>query len=288
MQLDQLVRSFAVIAAAFYVIGFLTANSYLYLLGVSDFSLLRTRFILTGVMVMAPLAFALAFGVYAAIDASLFERRAEGFNRTWLWIVGDVLLPFTLYFALFAVLAENDAGAALLDAALLSLVCSAIVLIFLASLAVYRRADRRPVSRLFYRGDRVVAERFNDRFGIPGGLVEHLVFIIVGTLLALGYIGLFGQRFYPVLPEQLGGGRPRAVQLLIAPDAVAALNRLGIPVEAGDLLTPLVELLWEGEQSYVVRLPDPDRRSVIQIDQALVNGVVTGAALAPVATPAAP
>ena len=79
-QLDQLVRSFAVIVAAFYVIGFLTANSYRYLLGVSDFSLLRTRFIVTGVMVTAPLAFALAFGVYAAINTSLFERRAEGFN----------------------------------------------------------------------------------------------------------------------------------------------------------------------------------------------------------------
>ena len=167
------------------------------------------------------------------------------------------------------------------------MVCSALVFICLASLAVSQRTGRHPVSRLFYRGDRVV-ERFNDRFGIPGGLVEHLAFIIVGTLLVFAYSGLFGQRFYPVLPEQLGGGQPRPAQLLIAPDAVAALNRLGIPVSADDLLTPPVELLWEREQGYVIRLPDSERRSVIKIDQALVDGVVTGAALAPVATPAAP
>lgn len=279
--IEQIVRSLAVIAAMFYVVGFLTANSYLYLLGVSDFSLLRTRFILTGVLVLAPLAFALAFGVYAAIDASVVEQRGGGFNRGLLWLAGDVLLPFALYFLLFSFVAENDIIAAAVDAALLSVTCTIVVLAFLASLAIHRRTERRPVSHLFYGGDRAIAARFNQRFGIPAALVEHLVFVIAGTLLFLAYIGLFGQHFYPDLPEQIGGGRPRMAQLLIAPGAEETLNRLGLAVTSDDPLTPSVQLLWEGESSYVIRLPAPRQRSVVQLDHELVIGVVTAAAILP-------
>lgn len=284
MPIEQLIRSFAIVAAAFYVVGFLTANSYLYLLGVSDFSLLRTRFILTGVMVIAPLAFALTFGIYAAIDLSVFEWRGGSVNRTWLWIASDVLLPFALYFGLFAVVAENAVTSALVDAALLSVACSILVLAFLASLAIHRRTDRHPVSHLFYQGDRAIGQRFNERFGVPGALVENLAFVVIGTLLFLLYVGLFGQRFYPILPEQLGGGRARTAQLLIVPDAAAAVNRLGIAVTAEDLLSPPVELLWEGENSYVIRLPAPRQRAVVQISHDLVEGVVTGQALPPLAS----
>jgi hypothetical protein len=53
--IETMVRSVAIVGALFYVLGFLTTNAYLYKLGVSDFSLLRTRFILTGVLTLAPL-----------------------------------------------------------------------------------------------------------------------------------------------------------------------------------------------------------------------------------------
>ena len=50
--IETLVRSVAIVGALFYVLGFLT-NAYFYKLGVSNFSLLRTRFILTGVLTLA-------------------------------------------------------------------------------------------------------------------------------------------------------------------------------------------------------------------------------------------
>ena len=68
--IETLVRSVAIVWALFYVLGFLTTNAYLYKLGVSDFSLLRTRFILTGVLTLAPLVLALIGGIYAALDVS--------------------------------------------------------------------------------------------------------------------------------------------------------------------------------------------------------------------------
>lgn len=89
----------------------------------------------------------------------------------------------------------------------------------------------------------------------------------------------------PAAADGVGGGRPRTAQLLIAADAAATVNRLGIAVTAEDLLSPPVELLWEGENSYVIRLPAPRQRALVQISHDLVEGVVTGQALTPLGTP---
>src|SRR5215207_4920427 len=106
--IETLVRSVAIVGALFYVLGFLTTNTYLYKLGVSDFSLLRTRFILTGVLTLAPLALALIGGLYAALDVTMYGSHARLTTRAYLWILADIAFPFTLYFVLFYFVAEND------------------------------------------------------------------------------------------------------------------------------------------------------------------------------------
>jgi hypothetical protein len=98
-------------------------------------------------------------------------------------------------------------------------------------------------------------------------------------VLFLAYIGLFGQYFYPTLPEQLGGGRPRMAQILVSGDAVPAVRELGLDVTEDAPLSPPVQLLWEGEESYVIRLPRPNNGAVVQIARGLVGGVVTGQVL---------
>jgi hypothetical protein len=210
--IDSLVRSVATVGALFYVLGFLTANAYLYKLGVSDFSLPRTRFILTGVLTLAPLVLALIGGVYAALDVTLYGSHAGLTTRAYLWILIDIAFPFTLYFVLFSVVAENDVVTSARDAALLSAVCAVIVLAALAALAVYRKSERRPLSHLAYRGQPGTYDRFTERFGVPNAVVETMIFAVAGVVLILTYIGLFGQYFYPRMPEQLGGGRPRLAQ----------------------------------------------------------------------------
>ncbi len=275
LPIDLLVRSVAAIAATFYVVGFLTTNAYLYVIGVADFSLLRTRFVLTGVLTLAPLALALITGIYVALDASVTgEDRSP--RRTALAVLVDIAVPFALYFALFSILAENDAATSARDAALLTVICAAIVLVALAALAAFRRAERRPLRRFVYGGGDVAYERFKTRFGVPDAAVEGSLFAVVGTLVLLLYIGLFGQYFYPRIPEQLGGGRPRLAQLLIADGAVPAVQELGIPVTADNPLSPPLQLLWVGEETYVIRLPGPHQGSVAQIANGLVAGVVTG------------
>jgi len=80
-----LLRSAAIVGALFYILGFLTTNAYLYKLGVSDFSLLRTRFILTGVLTLAPLALALIGGLYAALDVTVYGSHAGLTTRRRIW-----------------------------------------------------------------------------------------------------------------------------------------------------------------------------------------------------------
>ena len=55
--LEKFVRALAIAAAIFYVLGLLIVNMYLFQIGVSDFSLLRTRFILTGIAAPVRLLF---------------------------------------------------------------------------------------------------------------------------------------------------------------------------------------------------------------------------------------
>ena len=276
MPVETLVRSVAIVGAIFYVLGFLTTNAYLYKLGVSDFSLLRTRFILTGVLTLAPLVLALIGGIYAAVDVTVYSGDDGLTNRAYLWVFADVALPFALYFVLFSVVAENDVVTSARDAALLSAVCAVIVLAVLASLALYRKSERRPLSHLAHRGQPVSYDRFTERFGVPNAVVESMIFGVGGVVLFLAYIGLFGQYFYPTMPEQIGGGRPRVAQILVSGNAMPAVRELGLDVTEDAPLSPPVELLWEGEESYVIRLPSPHHRAVVQIARGLVDGVVTG------------
>jgi hypothetical protein len=276
-----LVRSVAIVGALFYVRGFLTTNAYLYKLGVSDFSLLRTRFILTGVLTLAPLALALIGGIYAALDVTVYGSDSGLTTRAYLWILADIALPFALYFTFFSGVAENDVVTSARDAASLSAVCAVIVLALLVSLALYRKSERRPLSHLAYRGQQPVSyDRFTERFGVPNEVVETMIFAVAGVVLFLAYIGLFGQYFYPTLPEQLGGGRPRMAQILVSGEAVPAVRELGLEVTEDAPLSPPVQLLWEGEESYVIRLPRPPHGAVVQIARSLVGGVVTGEVLA--------
>ena len=139
---------------------------------------------------------------------------------------------------LFSVVAENDVVTSARDAALLSAVCAVIVLAVLASLAIYRKSERRPLSHLAYRGQPVTYDRFTERFGVPNAVVETMIFAVAGVVLILAYIGLFGQYFYPTMPEQLGGGRPRMAQILVSGDAVPAVRELGLDVTEDAPLSP--------------------------------------------------
>lgn len=53
----------------------------------------------------------------------------------------------------------------------------------------------------------------------------------------------------------------------------------GLPGRGKIPISPPLELLWEEEESYVIRLPRPHHGTVVQIARGLVDGVVTGEVL---------
>jgi hypothetical protein len=64
---------------------------------------------------------------------------------------------------------------------------------------------------------------------------------------------------------------------------VPAVRELGLDVTEEAPLSPPVELLWEGEESNVIRLPQPHHRAIVQVARGLVAGVVKGEVLVPAA-----
>ena len=68
-------------------------------------------------------------------------------------------------------------------------------------------------------------------------------------------------------------------QILVTGPAVPSVRELGLDVTEDAPLSPPVQLLWEGEESYVTRLPRPNNGAVVQIARGLVGGLVTGQVL---------
>jgi hypothetical protein len=279
--LDILLRNLAAVTAVFYVCGFLTTNAYLYRLGVSDFSLLRTRFVLTGALALLPLLQGILWAVYTATDVEIFSTGRRLSRRGYLLVLVDVVFLFALYFALFAFAADNDLLTAARLAATLSVLCVVVVLGLLGLLVLYRSAERRPISRALYRGQPGADEHIARRFGVRDVTIDAATMAVLVVVLLLTYLTLFGDRFYAFFPEQIGGGRPRMAQLLVAQSAIPAARQLGLDVDEGDPLSEPVALLWLGEESYVIRLPGANDRPVVQVGRGLIDGIVTGALLEP-------
>lgn len=288
IQLEALVRNLAAITAVFYVCGFMTTNAYLYRLGVADFSLLRTRFILTGVLALTPLLQGVLWGIFAAVDVEVFTQGRRLTRRGYLFVLADFLFLFVVYFALFAFAADNEYVTAARQAALLSVLCIVTVLLLLGGLVYYRASEHRPISKVLYRGQPMTDPPIARRFGVQDTIVESVAVAVTVVILLLIYLTIFGDRFYAYFPEQMGGGRPRTAQMVIAASAIPAAQQLGFAVGDDDTVSEPVELLWVGEENYVVRLPPPNGRAVVQIARGLVDGVITGPMLEPEAAGVAP
>src|SRR3954464_14084107 len=96
VSLQQFVQNFAAITASLYVVGLLTTNAYLYSLGVSDFSLLRARFVLTGLVTLLPLTIALIGGLYAADEVAAFGGAPASAASMSRWFVRHIAFPIAL------------------------------------------------------------------------------------------------------------------------------------------------------------------------------------------------
>jgi hypothetical protein len=319
--LEEWRRMAALLAAVCYVVGLITVNLYLYELGISDFSLFRARFVLCGLVAMIPLALSslsLAFFWYAVNmyrrtrDDTYFGRRLAA---VYLALYGAA--PLFWWIAWVSIANNQSLGESMslwhiaIPYAIASWILGLCVVLSYLFIYIFAKrvrslmtrdakeaprdiiiVKRRSQKSVFTR-ETTITLRDNPKKPIEvfrrAGPFLIALLLLLSTVTLILDLSLFARHVYPSIPEQLGGGKPREVRLLIAADAVQEARTLGIDISADDRLSPILEQLWETEDMYVVHPPAPNQSVVLRVDKSLVEAVVTGdlapLAAAPAATP---
>ncbi len=276
------------VVLSWYVLGLLVVNMYLYQIGVSDFSVLRTRFVLTGFLAVLPLiALLYIFLAVAMAVAGLKDYRhtdddqsGDRLDRLHAFLnVGGVLSVFIS--ALGAIWIWADSSNIDFRFHLFWSLGINVEYIFMFLTLV-------PTVVSFSLGKLALTDMPRSR----RPLAFQFWGMLFGVLLQVGffgflYIDFFASTFYPITPEQFGGGRPKEVVIVLAPESNPLGTALGFaPVNQGPI-TRQVDLLWETEQMYVVRDRDLPEAPIVQIDRDAVSAVVLGSSIGPASPPVA-
>jgi hypothetical protein len=289
----------ALITVAFYGVGLIVVNFHLYRLGFSDFSLLRSRFVLTGAVALLPAT--PIFLTVLAIWIFFRDRTFSGIKLRSLEITQPLLWIVTIAFLIYL---------------LISIVMMPAVLIYFNIVEINLLSDWiRPNSAAVfvlismavngslgacYLYEKVASMRFHSwklstNSELPVGYLTWLIegrrmknalvwcfwtFLVV--FFFLNYLFAFSMWFVPVLPEQIGGARPKWTQLILFRNSAAEARQLGLQFqESGSessmgLRTVPVVLLWEGEHSYLLYSIDASSQAwSVQLSKELVAGVIS-------------
>lgn len=276
-----------------YVVGLLATNFYLFSLGASDFSLFRTRFVLTGALTLLPLWLCVTELTPASI---LLVRQTELGYRIMTWKDGwqflkGLLFPFFVLW-LMCTFGTMSILKSLTISFILALVSStgAAVLIMrandlrlLATLKLDKVDITIPIRREKHDGKRavdrtnVLKERRFTSATVLAFRLSGMVGIVSGSLLyVLLYTAIFSMYVYPAIPEQFGGAKPRAARFLFVDNSRQNVELLGLGVEGNSGMSIPVEILWQGEEYYLVRPSDGDDDLTIQLDRSIVEGAIFG------------
>jgi len=266
--IERLLRLVGAFTLALYVVGLIAVNGYLFQLDVSDFALVRARFIYTGAL-LATLG-VLPYLVLKSATARFSEARSRTLpnasHKGWrsrlgrwdamLRPIGELLVIPMMLIALVATMNDYkgseslQAVAAVLPAYVVGLILCAATERHLRMLLRRQEVEKIPLLHHTYLG-----------------YTAFLLLYFIGI-----YIAVFMAFSYTRIPEQFGGGRPSDIWLLIKEDAIQGAKEIGIPIPQGSNLTGKLQLMYEGSEAYVLRLP-PDR--IVRINKDMVSGAIT-------------
>jgi hypothetical protein len=271
LNFEQLAKLFGAVAIILYVVGLFAVNSYLYGLGASDFSLTRTRFIYTGAITLAALAITILLPVMAIIQfiGGLNSERSQPSGRDSslgyrLWRFGQFLLGATLVlipFSVFALLQLLRANIYTLPPDLAEL-----PYILIMAFLVYFTGFGTGICILATTD--ALSKRGPELLRIRPPIVWSAALSIV---LGLAFITLFTSIAYPTIPNQYGGGRPILVRFLIDKDSTEQAEEVGIQMPSSGTLSGPVELLYQGEKTYIIQV---DASHAAQLSSDLIKGVI--------------
>jgi hypothetical protein len=254
LSIDSLTRMITFIALASYAIGLVVVNGYLFGLGISDFELLRPRFVMTGLLVLSTLAVVTYGLLYAGwlLLHQVFARSRIDFVWRLLSLAKAAIGVGLPWVVLRYVLRQDTFTALVLY--WFTGVLGLIVLHAAFSLGPGKSwldrnqeewRKKREARKRSARGSRMRTRRdvpsWVSRFALPVFLVPYLFM----------YFAIFATDVYPSVPEQFGGGRPKAVRFLVKSDAVDQLESIGVSVNEHNV-TQRLELVFQGSDYYAV------------------------------------
>ena len=105
-------------------------------------------------------------------------------------------------------------------------------------------------------------------------LMYWMISVVLVLFGATIYTVTFAQSVYPDIPEQLGEGQPRPIELLIDATQINSVSQLQVPIVEGQQLTEVVDLIWQGDQGYLVHYEVEGEDRVVLIDRDLVDAII--------------
>jgi hypothetical protein len=222
---DKIVKLGSAMLGSLYIIGLLVTNYYLFSLGISDFSVVKAKFIYTGFIAVIPASIAI-FSLVAALSYFREETTPSGINPT-VW----------------SIVRYSNIGMLLLIPPIL----------FIAGLG-----PRNGISFYFVSA----AAGFLTLAVIqwnPAAIKAtkaRLAAAIVGLLFFAGYfhwyLSLCAAFLLTEVPQQFGGLRATQARMLIESNSVEPLRAMGLPLPDKSQLTQPVDIVFESETAYFV------------------------------------
>jgi hypothetical protein len=259
-------ETWAKVAAAFvlglYVIGLLAINGYLFTLRVSDFSLIRPRFVYAGAILCTIAAISYFLPLHAIREirsrwnrddhnSSRLRHRLIPLGIDFVWF----FFPPFIFLALFLSSSLNEQTPK-------GIPFRALLIAIGLSVGGFMYGDL--IRRTFSK----VKRRQNEKTLS----ITYLTYSVFAVLYVGAFYGaLLVGTIYNRIPEQFGGGQPKMVVLLFAKDAPLGLQNLGITSASPGGLSAPVRLVYEGSDNYVLRLSNGN---IVKLDKKLVSATV--------------
>jgi hypothetical protein len=289
--LGEATKVVSIVAAFAYATGVIAINTYLHELGIVDFAFAKPKLLLTGIMVLftylllAFPAFFLAWSV-AARHGQMARRLSSLRQIMILFLVSLLLLLGASIFSCFQehpamgqstvwdvwrwTKPEHNDFKRLLASLLVAL--EVYVPVLVAALSFYAAARLLDQERV----EDLVPQVSLRRFSLA---IAASVFVVA----AIGYIVVFTNTFYSVIPQEFGGGQPYFQSYAVPEGDVCQLQQLGIPFMSNRLnITQPLPVLHETDTMVAVWLRDTSKEGwsfvVTELDRNLITAtkVVAG------------
>jgi hypothetical protein len=289
LQIDELTKAIAFVVGALYVTGILAINTYLYSLGIADFSLLEARYVYTGFLALAPIllsTLAPALGMHYfrfirnfKVDIStpsfdnIFMSFSTSWMMRWIWLLAGILLPFILLLFFTTKDAENIIDA-VASALWMYLLCYGAGMFGTMTYAAFLpESEGQRLMETIFPYSRTKNPSTQSKLSVgnaPPNLITAFALALFCVGYFAGYLSEFDDRILTKVPEQFGGAKPHQAQLLFQKEAVDGAGELGIKIPNEKTLSEKLTVLFESESIIVIRLSEG---RIIQLSKEMLQAI---------------